>query len=613
MNEMQPANSAKSKILVVDDNALNLVAMKRLLAKVDAEVILADCGNQALALALEHDFALILLDVQMPDIDGYEVANLLRGEERTCGIPIIFLTAAFKDEQHRLLGYESGAVDYLDKPINDTVLLAKVRIFLELRRKEDLLRAMTLLAQREREFRTLAENSPDILVRYDREGHIVYANPKFEVQNGIRLEEVIGKLPAKIFQRGDVLHLSQRVQKVVQTGLCDEFEHPVQAADGSFFWGLTFIVPEFDAAGRVAYVQATTRDITERKRYEDARDEALAEAKRLAKVRSEFITHMSHELRTPLNGILGYVQILQRDSVVAERNATALNVIRESGEHLRMLVNEILDLASIEAGQLKLAVGNIPLAVFARIVVDTVGVKARQKGIELICELADDLPEVIAGDEKRLRQVLLNLLANAVKFTERGRVVLRISQVFPSRLAFAVEDTGIGIAANEIEAIFQPFEQSDGVHQRFGGSGLGLSISRQLVRMMGGEITVESRLGEGCTFRFELNLPAVDDASPAAQGIPFSGELRIEAVLEDELSESMVLPPDDAIQNLHRLARGGDMRDIVQYAENIAGLDPVYLPFASRLRGMAEAYQSKAILAFVEQSLARIADESLPG
>ncbi|HEX5338226.1 MAG TPA: ATP-binding protein, partial [Gallionella sp.] len=464
------------------------------------------------------------------------------------------------------------------------------------------------------------------------------------------------------------------------------------------------------------------------------------------KTKSMFLAHMSHELRTPLNGILGYAQIMQRDKTLGERNVTALSVIRQSGEHLLALIDDILDLARIETGRLELVESDIPLVKFLRIVAEIVGIRARQKGLEFFCELAPDLPEGIRADERRLRQVLLNLLSNAVKFTDHGhvalrvkRVALRVSRIGASRIAFAVEDSGIGIEESKQEKIFLPFEQAGDAQHQLGGTGLGLTISRQLVRLMGGEITVESRVGKGSTFRFELELPEVGVVSPAklpAQVVTGYAGARCKVLIADdvasnravladllaplgfgiveaddgvealELAQSerpdlilmdivmprmdgvetirhlrqipefaqtpivvlsarasggdemqcleagadaflakpvdqdrllaqiavllhlewatmppigdvqlegepspgetsgvLIVPPAAEMRELHRLAQLGNMRDIVRYTEHLVELAPGYQPFAAHVRQLANGYQSKAILAFIEEHL----------
>lgn len=298
------------------------------------------------------------------------------------------------------------------------------------------------------------------------------------------------------------------------------FESRHRAKDGHIFpvevAGCTF---ELEGA---TFSLTSVRDISDRKAMDEAREAALAEAERLVQLRSNFLAQMSHELRTPLNGILGYAQILQRDKTMGERQLVGLNVILQSGEHLLTLINDILDFAKIDAGKIELNLTDIPLRNFLQTIAEIVRVRAELKPISFVCDFAPDLPQGIHADDKRLRQILLNLLSNAVKYTDYGQVILQVCYLPPACLRFAVHDSGIGIGADKLEDIFRPFEQvSDAAHQ-MGGTGLGLPISRQLVRMMGGELQVTSRVDEGSTFWFELELPVLHSVMPV---LPGSGEM----------------------------------------------------------------------------------------
>lgn len=433
-------------------------------------------------------------------------------------------------------------------------------------------------------------------VTEDHRFRIAEANPAFAQQIGIPRDEMIERFIEDILAPDAPQKVLTVFNRALNAGgiYRDEQEYDMPIVGLRTYH--TTLAPVRDGADSIRRIVGIVSDITDLNRYQEAREAALAEAMRLAKTRSEFLAHMSHELRTPLNAILGYTQILQRDESLGERNSDALNVIRQSGEHLLTLVEDILDLARIEVGRFKLDLSDISVVPFLRVVTDIVRIRAKQKGLEFTTDLAADLPLGILGDDKRLRQVLLNLLSNAVKFTDHGRVVLHVSRANPSHLAFAIQDTGIGIAANEMETIFQPFEQSSDAQQRLGGTGLGLAISRELVRLMGGDIAVESRIGEGSVFSFELELPDVEIEPVAwlAASVEQGG---------DDSDDQLILPPVEEMQVLHKLAQLGNMRDIVRYAERIAGLAPRFQPFAERLRRMAENYQSKAILAFVEGNL----------
>lgn len=281
-----------------------------------------------------------------------------------------------------------------------------------------------------------------------------------------------------------------------------------------------------------------------------ARDRA-EEANR---AKSTFLARMSHELRTPLNAIMGYAQLLKIGGALSERQAVGVNTIHSSGEHLLMLINDILDLSSIEAGKFQLYVRPMSAKEFFQGIVDIMSIRAAEKGIEFHLRVAEDLPEVLNADEKRLRQVLLNLLSNAVKFTQQGGVRLSVSvcSVSPRRgyrLRFEVADSGVGLAPEDLDRIFEPFEQAGDGTSRIGGTGLGLAISRQLVRMMGGEIRVESQLGSGSLFWFDLwltgqaaadELGADDDEQHFDDVIGYEGRRRI-LVVDDVVANRRML------------------------------------------------------------------------
>jgi PAS domain S-box-containing protein len=302
------------------------------------------------------------------------------------------------------------------------------------------------------------------------------------------------------------------VEELARSGTFQPYEKEYIRKDGErvavLLAGATF---EGSSEQGVAFIL----DLTERKQA-DAERGARQAAEMANEAKSEFLARMSHELRTPLTGILGYAEILRGDRTLTERQSHYVGVMRQSGEHLLTLINDILDFARIEAGKLDLSVTEIPMANFLSVIADIIRVRAEEKQLAFRCDIAPDLPLGVLADERRLRQVLLNLLANAVKFTDRGEVSLRVTFAPPSRLRFEVRDTGIGVGEDRREAIFQPFEQAGDRRHRVGGTGLGLAISRQLVRLMGSDIGIESRLGEGSAFWFELDLPVVQAHAAAA-------------------------------------------------------------------------------------------------
>ena len=307
-----------------------------------------------------------------------------------------------------------------------------------------------------------------------------------------------------------------------------------------------------DIAELTRWFNAFLDALHERERAEQAVKHAEAErSARLAaeaanEAKSLFLAKMSHELRTPLNAVLGYAQLLRRDAGLNERQALSLATIHSSGEHLLMLINDMLDLSKIEAGKLDLYPEDVQLAPFLRVIADTIRVKTEEKGLAFAFQTSGALPPAVHCDEKRLRQVLLNLLDNAVKFTDTGQVALRVLEQRAEppppgmvRIRFEVEDSGVGIAGDDVETSFQPFEQVGDLRRRAGGTGLGLAISRQLVQLMNSQLHLRSVVGRGSCFWFDLVLASAEVKAQPASGandvIGYRGPPKRVLVIDDTL------------------------------------------------------------------------------
>jgi len=352
-------------------------------------------------------------------------------------------------------------------------------------------------------------------------------------------------------------------------------------------------------------VRRTGRAHAERQRFLLAEARLLKEARDAAEsasqAKSHFIAHMSHELRTPLNAILGHAQLLQ-SSELRDRDLSAARTIHQSGEHLLSLIGDILDLSRIEAGKLELVPRSTDIRELIRGVHEMMVLRAPGKGVALHCSIAADVPRCAVVDGKRLRQVLINLLGNAVKFTERGEVRLQVSVAARDagevRLRLDIRDTGAGISTDQLNVIFEPFEQAGDDVSRSKGSGLGLTISRRIVEKMGSFIQVESTPGIGSRFWFGLTLPLGEAALPP---MPEQEEvLRITKPHEPE-RRFAILPDASCMDQLHALALAGNMHAIRIEATRLMSIDPGLRPFAEALVGLARSYQSQAVLELIEK------------
>jgi signal transduction histidine kinase len=391
----------KPKILIVDDKLENLIALEKMLEDLDVEFVRAFSGNEGLLQSLKHDYMLAIVDVQMPGMDGFEMVSIMHESRKTRYIPVIFVSAIYRKTDHMIRGIESGAVDFISKPINDDILRGKVKIFLDL-----------YLQKQER-------------------------------------EALIRKLEAT----------SDRLEK------------------------------------------------------EKARAENATRAK------SMFLASMSHEIRTPLNGIVGMIDIL-KNTLETDKFGEYLEIIEISADNLLNIINDILDFSKIESDQIELEEIKFNVRDEVENVVKILGLKATGKGLDFGADISDNVPQTLMGDPVRFKQILINLANNAIKFTDKGFVKIKLdSKITSDKKVFLdcrVSDSGIGISEEGKSRLFKEYSQSEtSTTRKFGGTGLGLAISKKLTNMMGGKIGVVSEQGKGSEFWFNVLLePAGEEVSP---------------------------------------------------------------------------------------------------
>ena len=407
-------------------------------------------------------------------------------------------------------------------PILITLLLATLLLALFLARRRD---RATLAALQEREQRLgkIASQVHGVLYQFRQfpDGRVCFPYISEGIRRVFGLEpEAVRDDASPVFvlihpdDRERVAESLAESARTLQQWKC---EYRVRFADERVEWRYGNAIPQREPDGGVLWHGFTT-DITEQKHNEAALHRAREAAEAANRAKSEFLANMSHEIRTPMNGVIGMTGLLLDSELTAEQRHYA-EIVRTSGEALLAIINDILDFSKIEAGKLDLETLDFDLRVTVEDTVEMLAIRAHEKGLELSCLIEPTVPCLLRGDPGRLRQVLVNLVGNALKFTHRGEVIIRVNRLTEDAdhaiLSFKVSDTGIGIPADRLGVLFAPFVQADGSTTRqYGGTGLGLAISRQLVELMGGQIGVDSTPGQGSTFWFTVRLSKQADNQP---------------------------------------------------------------------------------------------------
>ena len=537
-------------VLLVDDRQENLLALEAILEPLGLHLIRAMSGEEALREVLRREFAVILLDVQMPGMNGFETAKVIKSRERSRHVPIIFLTAISKEEQYVFEGYSVGAVDYLSKPFHPDVLRSKVSVFVELHektrqvrhqderlrqheRREIELQHRVRLSETEARMAEVVESAIDAIIMFDDSQHVTLFNAAAERVFGYTAKEVLGREIGRFFPpeyRSDFIDRVCATAPVARPGRQPHVVPRLESALGVRSSGEPFPIECTVSCLELAEGKLYTviaRDITERVRVEnDLRNQATTLASTTAELkavndelgrrqgdlekaitaRSRFYASMSHELRTPINAILGYNTLLL-DHIYGPLNEKQTQGVRrahKAAKHLLELVNDVLDLSKIEAGKIELQLQPVAFPTLIEDLFVTVRPLADERRSELSLVVEGE-PRKVVSDPRRVRQILLNLLSNAIKFGNGNPIRVVYRALDDGGVQVDVVDRGVGIAPEDIPKIFDEFVQLQKTHNEQ-GTGLGLPISSRLATLLNGRLEVESVPGEGSTFR--LALPA---------------------------------------------------------------------------------------------------------
>ncbi len=556
------------EILIVEDSAIQAELLRRTLTHHGYTVVVAQHGAHALEIVRKRPPTLILSDIAMPVMDGYAMCHAIKSDPALQDIPIILLTA-LSDPEDIIRGLNAKADNYLTKPYDEVTLLARIehllanhtlrkeakfqlgveiffagkkhlidsdrRQILDLlistfedavQQNRELIQRTQALQTSEDSYRALLENTFSGFYRATDDGHFLEVNPAYVQMLGYaRKEDLLSvEIPTTLYtSQADYEAFRSRL---LAAEAVQEYTGRLRKKDGSDVIVEMNVRVVRDPKGAVRYFEGFVNDVTERKRVEMALQQAKEAAEAANQAKSQFLANMSHDIRTPMNGIIGMTGLVL-DSHLTEEQREYLTVVKASADSLLRLLDDILDFAKIEARKLDLE----PLEFRLRETLDNtlkaLAVRAHTKGLELAGRIAPGVPDRLIGDSARLRQILVNLLGNAIKFTERGEVVVEVEEAGPSgaltsgspndsvRLHFSVRDTGVGIPLEKQDSIFEPFVQADNSTTRhYGGTGLGLAISAQLVTLMGGRIWVNSQPEQGSTFHFTVEFDRHGDQDP---------------------------------------------------------------------------------------------------
>jgi PAS domain S-box-containing protein len=508
----------KVNILLVDDQPANLLVLEAILEDLGQNLVRSYSGEEALRRLREDEFAVILLDVRMQGLDGFETAKRIRARPETSQTPIIFLTGHDDERLSALEAYKLGAVDYLTKPLVPVILRAKVAGFVELfekteqvKRQADQIRQMerraferqlaeenSRLRQSEQQFRALADSIPHLAWMARPDGHIFWYNKRWYDYTGTTPDQMEGWGWQAIHDPKELPRVLENWKATLAAGRPWEDTFPLRRHDGAMRWHLSRALPVRDERGRVVRWFGTNTDITEIRQME----EALREADRL---KDEFLAMLAHELRNPLAPIRNALHVLRHAGADPTTAARVRDMAERQVKHMARLLDDLLDVSRISRGRIELRQEIIDVATLVQHTVEVAGPFVAERRHELTVSLPDR-PLRVKGDPARLEQVLTNLLNNAAKYTEPGGKIWLTATAEGDEAVLRVRDTGVGIAPDMLPKIYDLFVQADRRLDRApGGVGIGLTLVRRLAEMHGGRVEARSPgLGGGSEFVVRL-------------------------------------------------------------------------------------------------------------
>ena len=505
-------------ILLVDDQPNNLLALESILADLGQTLVRAHSGRAALRHLLEADFAVILLDVQMPEMDGFETATLIREREKSRDTPIIFLTALSRSDTNVFRGYELGAVDYIFKPFHAEILRSKVTVFVELfRKREAVKRQSQELSRLVRQNQLILDSAADGLVGVDLDGATTFVNPATARMMGRRMPDIVGQeihsLIHPIFPGVITCNVAEcELYEALRDDDAHEgIEETFFRADGRSF-PVEFSIALINAEDGTRQGSVISfRDVSERRAAALAAESErrYREAESQNRAKDNFLATLSHELRTPMTSILGWVQFLRTGGYTQDELDEALATVEASGRLQARLIDDMLDVSRIVLGKFQVDLRPTRMSEIVEAALTTARPAAQERDVKLTSDIEGARESIVEADASRMQQVIGNILSNAIKFTPRGKVVdLRLMRE-DHMLKISVHDQGDGIDPAFLPHVFERLRQAEGSSNR-SGLGLGLAIAHHIVELHHGEITADSEgPGRGATFTVTLPIAEV--------------------------------------------------------------------------------------------------------